>query len=121
MELLIITLILIGLDIVSGTIAAGVNGTLSSKVARQGLMHKSAYLMCIFLANVLDHAQTFVDLGLDVNLQALACYYIIICETLSIIENIAKINPELRGTKLLQLFIGTHKEDNETQEKGNEK
>ena len=116
MELILITLILIGLDILSGTIAAAMNGTLSSKVARQGLMHKSAYLLCICLANVLDHAQTLIDLGLGINLQDLACYYVILCETLSIVENIAKINPELRNTPLLKLFIGTHKDE----EKGTE-
>lgn len=108
MDLLCVTLALVVLDIVTGTVAAGMNGTLSSKVARMGLMHKSAYLMCIALANILDNAQTIVDLGLGVHLQDLACYYIIICETLSIVENIAKINPELRNTPLLKLFVGTH-------------
>lgn len=116
MELILVTLILIGLDILSGTIAAAMNGTLSSKVARQGLMHKSAYLLCICLSNVLDHAQTLVDLGLGINLQDLACYYIILCETLSIVENIAKINPELRNTPLLKLFIGTPKEEKGTEQ-----
>ena len=110
MSLLCVTILLIGMDILTGTIAAGMNGTLSSKVARMGLMHKSAYMMCILLACILDNAQALVDLGLQINLQDMACYYICICETLSIVENIAKINPELRDTPLLKLFVGSHHE-----------
>lgn len=107
MSLLCVTMALVAMDILTGTMAAGMNGTLSSKVARMGLMHKSAYLMCVALANILDNAQTIIDLGLRFNLQDLACYYICMCETLSIVENIAKINPELRDTPLLKLFVGT--------------
>lgn len=108
MSLLCVTFALIGMDILTGTLAAGMEGKLSSKIARQGLMHKSAYLLCIMLANILDNAQHLIDLGLQFHLQDIACYYICLCETLSIVENIAKINPELRDTPLLKLFIGTN-------------
>lgn len=120
MKLICITMMLIGMDVLTGTLAAGMNGTLSSKVARQGLMHKSAYLMCIALATILDQAQTIIDLGLGLNLQDLSCYYICLCEVLSIVENIAKINPELRGTPLLKIFAGTN-HDKLTETEGTEK
>ena len=118
MSLLCVTLALVALDIITGVVAAAMHGELSSKVARQGLMHKSAYIACIALGFILDNAQTIIDMGLPFHIQELACYYICMCETLSIVENIAKINPELRGTPLLKLFVGTkheelaeHKED----------
>lgn len=98
---------MVGLDIATGLAAAAATGTLSSRVARKGLIHKSAFLFAILLAHVLDYAQSFVNLGLPFKLQAAVCGYIIVCETLSIVENLAIINPELRGTRLLQLFKNT--------------
>lgn len=111
MEILLVTFALIGLDIATGLIGAVAAGVLSSKVARQGLMHKLAYIGAILLAHILDYAQSFVNLGLPFKLTVAVCTYIILCETLSIIENLAKINPELRGTELLKLFVGTNKLD----------
>lgn len=107
MELLLVTFSLILLDIISGLIGAAMQGILSSKVARQGLMHKLAYVCAILLGHILDYAQSFVNLGLPFQLTIAVCTYIILCETLSIVENLAKINPELRGTKLLKLFVNT--------------
>lgn len=107
MELLLVTFSLILLDIVSGLIGAATQGILSSKVARQGLMHKLAYICAILLGHILDYAQSFINLGLPFELRIAVCTYIILCETLSIVENLAKINPELRGTKLLKMFIST--------------
>lgn len=111
MPVICVTLALIGLDIGTGVLGAIVNGTLSSKVARQGLMHKSAYLACILLALILDNAQLIIDLQMPVNLQKLACGYICMVEVFSITENLAIINPELRDSRLLQLFIGTARDD----------
>lgn len=110
-EILCITCVLILLDILTGLTAAGMSGGLSSRTARRGLVHKSAYLFAILLAHVLDYAQSFLNLGLPFELQLAVCTYILLCETLSIVENLAKINPELRGTALLQLFKGTHEPD----------
>lgn len=115
MELLLVTFMLIGLDILSGLIGAIVQGKLSSKVARQGLMHKLAYVCGILLAHILDYAQSFVNLGLPFQLTVAVCTYIILCETLSIVENMAKINPELRGTQLLKLFINTQERNDENE------
>ena len=98
---------MVGLDIATGLAAAAATGTLSSRTARKGLIHKSAFLFAILLAHILDYAQSFVNLGLPFKLQAAVCGYIIVCETLSIVENLAIINPELRGTRLLQLFKNT--------------
>ena len=98
---------MVGLDIATGMAAALATGTLSSRTARKGLIHKSAFLFAILLAHILDYAQSFVNLGLPFELQVAVCGYIIICETLSIVENLAIINPELRGTPLLQLFKNT--------------
>lgn len=114
--LLIATCIMILLDILTGLTAAAMRGELSSKVARQGLMHKSAYLFAIALGGTLDYAQLYLDLGLPFKLQVAVCGYVIMCETLSVVENLAKINPDLRGTPLLELFKGTSEEN--TKEKG---
>ena len=38
------------------------------------------------------------------------CFAIICIESLSIVENAGEINPELKGSKLLQMFELTNKE-----------
>lgn len=109
MPIVAITLMLIGLDIVTGVLAAAVRGELSSKAAREGMMHKAAYLACILLALILDNAELIMRLGLPADLESMCCGYICMIETLSVVENIALINPELRGTALLRLFLNTSK------------
>lgn len=107
MRLVCVTLALVGLDIVTGVLAAASEGGLSSKVARHGLMHKSAYLACILLALILDNAQLVIEVGLPVDLEGMVCGYICMIEVLSITENIARLNPELRDSLVLRLFQGT--------------
>ena len=113
MNITLITVSLIGLDIGTGILAAIKNGTLSSKVAREGLMHKSAYLACILLGVILDNSSLVIEMGLPMNLAHLACGYICMIETMSIIENIALINPELRNSPLLQIFLTTNENGND--------
>lgn len=116
-KILLIACVLVALDIITGFTAAWLNNKLSSKVARQGFGHKSAYVFAVMLAHILDCAQSFLNLGLPFKLQIAACGYIIMTETLSIVENIAEINPELRNTALLELFKSNHPE---TKEEGHE-
>lgn len=101
---LMLTAALIVMDYATGLIKAVMHHDLSSTKMREGLYHKSAFVMVIVLAEVIDHAQTYIDLGFSVPVLAAACVYICLTEITSIIENLGEINPELQGSRLLALF-----------------
>lgn len=101
--MLVFTLML--LDIVSGLIAACKNKTLESTKMREGLFHKSAIILVLILAWVCEFFVFKVpELGISVPILIPACAIIFTMELISILENLAKINPDLANTKLLDLF-----------------
>lgn len=106
-ETLIPTLIvgaLVVLDVVTGVMKAAHAGDISSRSMREGLWHKSAYVVVIALAALIEYGERWLDLGYDVALMVPACVYIALTETVSILENTAAINPELRGSRIMELF-----------------
>lgn len=93
------------LDIISGSIAAVSAKELSSAKAREGLLHKSSFVLVIVMAWLCEFFVMHVpEIGFSVPVVVPACVLIIFTEILSVMENLAKINPDLRGSKLLGLF-----------------
>ena len=92
------------LDIVFGLAKAAKSGTLSSKVMREGLWHKSAFVGVVALACFLQVGSAHLDMGFDVPLVIPSCTYIVVNEVMSMVESLAELNPELKGSKLLRLF-----------------
>ena len=92
------------LDYSTGSAAALRAGTWSSRAAREGLWHKSGLVLVMLLAEIVEHGQSWLDMGYAVPLIVPAAAYISITEISSIIENIAELNPELRDSPLLDLF-----------------
>lgn len=83
-------------------------GGLSSEKMKAGFWHKLGIISALVVAGLLDAAAgAGLDLGFDAPVFEAACGYVVIMELLSILENIAEINPELAGSKLLQLFAVT--------------
>lgn len=96
------------LDVASGYVSAIRNGTLSSSVMREGLWNKTAEVLAILLAIVVQmclylFGQGFLDANLapfggnvtDYPVIAAVCAYISVYEITSIIENIGKMNEKL--------------------------
>lgn len=103
-SIVIIAVLIIG-DIASGWIAAIATKTIDSTKMRNGLWHKSAYILVIALAGLIEWgASKGVFFGIELPVLEAACVYIGVTEITSIIENIAIINPELKDTPLLSLF-----------------
>jgi hypothetical protein len=73
---------------------------------RQGLFHKVALLLVMLLGWLMDYAQQFVDLGVNLPVGGAVCVYIILMEVGSSLENLCKMNPELMPDKLCELFGG---------------
>lgn len=80
---ILLPLILMAADIVTGWIQATVNGTWDSTKMRKGLYRKSGELLIIILAYVIS-----IAISLPFDVAAFIAGYIIIMELLSVCENL---------------------------------
>ena len=80
---------------------------------REGLFHKAGSIMLVVFGALVDYGQNFIDLGINVPVAGAFCLYIILMEIGSIIENLAKINPELLPDKIKAYFIKLNEREGE--------
>lgn len=99
-----ITASFVVLDVVSGVMKAAKAGELSSSKMREGLWHKSGYVLIVCLAVLIEVGSQHVNIGFEMPLIIPACLYIIGSEVMSIYENAKVINPDLNDSKLSQYF-----------------
>lgn len=92
------------LDILSGVSKALKYGTLSSKIMREGLLHKFSYVLVLALAFLIDYSSVYFDMGFPPKLFIGATIFVCTTETLSIIENVLQILPENIGSPIRTLF-----------------
>ena len=100
------------LDILSGITQALKNKILSSETMRNGIYHKLSYVLVLALASLAEYSVNYMDLGFSTPLITPCAVMICLTETISIVENIEKINPELTGTGIFKL-ISSRKNDDE--------
>lgn len=100
----LITGVFIIFDIITGIMQAIKNKELSSEKLRQGAWHKMGLIMFICLAYFIDYGTGYLQLGFDVPIVMPLCVYISLTETVSIVENIMKLDPELEGSKIASFF-----------------
>lgn len=93
------------MDMLTGLIKAFKEKSYTSSVMREGLFHKCGSVLCIVLGFLVDYAQSFIDLGVNLPVAITVCGYIILMEIGSIIENVCIINPEIAPDKLKSYFI----------------
>lgn len=100
-------------DMISGLISAIKNKEVQSTKLRDGLFKKVGFLFCYLLAYMIDASGTFIGFDIGVTLLPIIVAYVVLTEIVSIIENIAAINPDLLPDKLLSLFHITDLKDGE--------
>lgn len=100
----LITFYFIVLDFFTGLLKAFATGGFSSKIMRRGLFHKLSLLCVLALGFLMDYAQSYLDLGVEVPVGMAACVYIVLMETGSTLENLCETNPELMPDKLCKIF-----------------
>lgn len=110
---LIIVAALIVMDYMAGLAKAFHAHDVSSVKMREGLWHKGSYIGVMALAELIEHAQPYLDLGFTVPLVIPAAAYISITEITSIIENLGELNPELKNSPLIDLFRTNEKQKGE--------
>lgn len=113
-ELIVIGIVflLVLIDYVTGVVNAIMHGELSSEKMRQGLGHKFTYLVVICVALIIEYGSDYINLGIELPVFTPACAGICLIEITSIMENCTKINPELSGSNILDIFNIDKKENN---------
>ena len=92
-------------DVLTGFIQAIINNEVQSKVMREGLLHKSLIIIIVFLSFV-------ASLTFNISLiSKTVCIYVIVMETMSILENLGKA-----GIKIEIIDKILKKEGSETSE-----
>lgn len=104
--LIIITCLFIIIDLLTGFIKAVVNQCIDSKKMKQGLWHKCGFILAIIFAILCEYTIDFINIDYNVPFQEVVCIFIICTEIVSVIENLGKISPELRNSKIMSLFEG---------------
>lgn len=107
----VIALVFNGLDILSGFIAAIKEKRVHSSKLRDGLFKKVGFIFCYVLAILVDLYGSRIGMNLGVDILPIIIAYVCVTETVSIVENICRINSDLLPDKLLKLFHLEKRED----------
>lgn len=102
----IIPAMFILLDIISGILKAAYEGNLASTLMRKGLFNKLGEILSLILGKLAEYASAQYQLGFSIPLYTAIAAYIILMETLSILENISAMNPTMG--KFLSKFMKAH-------------
>lgn len=89
-----VTCVFMLFDIVTGLLQAFKNKDVSSKVMRDGLWHKCGFLAAIAFGVLCAAAIELANIQFDIPACEAICGYILLCECISIVENIGRLNPE---------------------------
>lgn len=103
-----VALIFNAFDLISGIAAALKEKDLQSSKLRDGIFKKAGFLFCYALAFLVDRQGAYIGLNLEVEILPVIVSYVVLTETVSIIENISKLNSDLLPDKLLEMFHVKH-------------
>lgn len=93
----LVVLVFIVLDIVTGIVKAFATSGFDSSIMRQGFFHKLGEVFSVTLALAADIGLPEIGIPLDAHLSGLCCIYLVLMEIGSIVENIGTVNPDLVG------------------------
>lgn len=110
MAIYVTVLVFIGFDILTGLIKALAKEGLNSTLLRKGLYHKLSEVLTVIGAGLLQYGANYINLGVEIPALVGVASYICLMELVSIIENLAVLNPSLY--KLFRPFINKLKDDN---------
>lgn len=102
------------IDILSGVISAVKYKNLNSAKMRDGMFKKVGFILCYVLAIAIDKYGYMIGFNLSFSILPVIIGYAVMTEIVSILENVNKINPDLKISKLKTLF--QVKDDNDGNE-----
>ena len=102
------------IDFITGFISALKSRTVSSSKMRDGMFKKVGFIFCYIIAVIIDVYGNYVGFSLPLKVLPVIVGYVIMTELVSILENISKINPDLKISKLREIFqVKENKNDDE--------
>ena len=111
MGVYITVLIFIAFDVLTGLIKAMALEGLNSTVLRKGMYHKLSEIIVVIGAGLLEYGAEYINLGIDLPALFAVASYICIMELVSILENLAMLNPSLH--KLFKPILNKLKDEKE--------
>lgn len=100
----IIVSVFVVFDIVTGFTGAILEKRVSSSKMRDGLEHKIAFFLVWFFALIVEVCSSAMDLGFVLPAVTPVTVYVVATESVSILENIASMNPALKNSKIFEIF-----------------
>lgn len=82
-------------DIITGLIKGVYNEGLNSTYLRRGLFHKLSEVLATIGAGLLENGAKYVAIGVELPILITVASYICLMELISILENLAEVNPKL--------------------------
>lgn len=116
----IAVVVFVFIDYIAGVVNAAMHSRLNSSKMREGLGHKFAYCVLIFVAYIIDAIQLNSSLNLPFEMFPIVSIGIIAIELTSIIENVCEINPELRKAKFMDIFEKNNTNNDKKEDENNE-
>ena len=101
--LYVVVVAFIIMDILTGFAGAIKKKTVNSTVFRDGMYKKVGSVAIVLFGTLVDYCQTMVDIGFSVNCSLTFSIAIIVMESISILENIGELNPDL--VKIIQPYL----------------
>lgn len=95
MKWIVVTIMLIFLDIVSGIIKSFYNNSFTSRGLRQGGLRKFTEIICCILGWGMEYVQLEFQIPNPIPTCAAISMYLIVMEIISIFENLGEVNPAL--------------------------
>lgn len=113
-----VAVVMMALDILTGFAAATKNGTVESGKMREGLWHKAGFIGLILLAYIWEVGSVWINtetMAMGVSIPELPavgviCGFIVAIEIVSILENLASLNPEIASLPVVKQ-LKTHDPD----------
>lgn len=104
---LLVVLVFICFDVLTGWLKAVYTGTLDSSIMRKGLFHKVGEVLAVGFGYMCELSFPLVGVPMQVPIAAGISVYIVLMETASIVENIAHMNPAMAS--ILTKFFDSSK------------
>ncbi len=101
---IVIVMLFIVLDFITGIVMAIKNNTFNSSIMRDGLFNKFGEIVIVAVAFLIDYGQKYLDMGFSVPVLESICVYIILMEIGSILENVSRINKRLVPKKIREIL-----------------
>ena len=112
----VLVVVFMMVDVLTGVLKALKNKELSSTKAREGIYKKASFILFVAFGYLADFAMDYVDMGFKFPAAVTISTLIILTEAISVLENLGSINPDL--VKMVAPFLSAlnNKKDSDSHE-----